>query len=938
MSIPKSFFFCAVFLAATTFSLHADYRLAENGKAVCSIVLGKAPSEPEKYAAEELAAYLKKISGADVATGSAPVKGTYPVFLGTEFIPKVPEAKGLEGDSYLIRADKNGMFVIGTTPRAVLFGVYGFLEDHLGMRWFYPGEDGEFCPKNKTVSGKDFTDRQVPSFTRRGMGLMTTSVDAPLIETRKWMVRNRLDRTTGRVDPLAKQHAAVPRGGGHSMHEFVPLSLYDTHPEYFPLIDGKRLKRSDAFAPNPCTSNPEVVRRAVEHVGDFFKKHPDGVFHIGNNDCATWCGCEKCITLDPPGERKNGYVSTRFTLFRNEVVEGVRKNFPAAEISSWAYQNYQYPSAEVKSLFKVVLCDHGRCYRHALPDEKCKANQWFREMFSKWAGDGCKRSIFTYYDCFVGQLDQRTTGNPQVRFEYIVADDMRYQHRLGHSEWVFNTIPPDGRYDYLKNHFKQDAPWMAEICRNHWRAQMFAHYVQAKLAWNIRADLDKIIREFNEKYYGPAAPAMEKFASLSNKYWTEEPGCFMYNGLFCQLGKAVVDPARMKALSDALNEAEKNAEGKPPYEARIAKEKELFEQGWKLARKQFIQRPNNDAKAFKRTGKITLDGKLDEADWNQAETYTNFRKPDGKATGNPAEVKLVYDGDSLYIGMKMHEENMSKLKAAAAARDSNKIWDDEPAEIFIDPDGKGLAYYHFAVNANGVFRDSKCLAGAPTTGDVDYNAKIEVKTSRGDRFWTLEMRIPANELNGKLEKRWLMNVGYRGATWMDGTYHQTTSFRGVTFMEDIVRNGGFEQVFLLDDKTRKKYPKNVKINGGKMASHWMPHYLSTGSVEVIDKDVFEGKYAMAAENVTFMNELNAKFKKGDRLQFSVAAKGEGTLTFQLYIYSTPFKVKSIDRKKMLLGPKGCLFEVSDHTKYTFSCSTSKANSVPLLKGIIGLAT
>lgn len=926
MCILKHLSFYAVFLAAAALPLQADYKLAENGKALCSIVFGTPPSEPEKYAAEELAAYLKKISGADVATGSAPIKGTYPIFLGTEFTSKVPEAEGLKGDSYLIRADKNGMFIVGATPRAVLFGVYGFLEDHLGMRWFYPGEEGEFCPKNTTISGKDFIDRQVPSFLRRDMGLMTTAVNAPLLETRKWMVRNRLSRTTGRVDPLAKQHAAVPRGGGHSMHEFVPVSLYDKHPEYFPLIDGKRLKRSDAFAPNPCTSNPEVVRRAVEYVSDFFRKNPDGIFHIGNNDCAKWCECKDCLALDPPSERKNEYVSTRFTIFRNEVVKGVRRNFPSAEISSWAYQNYQYPSAEVKPLFNVVLCDHGRCYRHALSDEKCKANQWFREMFSKWAESGCKRSIFTYYDCFVGQLDQRTTGNPQVRFEYIVADDMRYQHKLGHSEWVFNTTPPDGQFDYLKSYFKQDAPWMAKISSNHWRAQMFVHYVQAKLAWNIHADVDKIVKEFNEKYYGPAAPAMEKFAALSNKYWTEEPGCFMYNGLFSQLGRVVADPTRIKALSDTLDEAEKNAKGKPPYEARIAKEKELFEQGWKLARKQFIQRPGNDARAFKRTGKITIDGKLDEADWNQSETYTDFLKPDGKATGNPAEVKLLYDGNDLYIGMKLFGENISTRKSSATERDSNKIWDDEPAEIFIDPEGKGLTYYHFAINSNGCLRDSKCMAGASTTGDVGFNPKVEMKTSRGDHFWTLEMRIPANELNGKLEKRWLMNAAYRGATWMDGTYHQTTSFRGVTFMEDIVRNGSFEETVPLDDKTRKKYPKSVKINGEKMASQWMPHYQSSGSVELIDKDAFAGKYAMAAENVILMNELNAKFRKGNRIKFGVAAKGEGTLTFQLYVYSTPFKAPILGTIKL----------TPEWKKYEFTYTIeSDCNTIRLAPGIAG---
>src|SRR5437016_1914535 len=64
------------------------------------------------------------------------------------------------------------------------------------------------------------------------------------------------------------------------------------------------------------------------------------------------------------------------------------------------------------------------------------------------------------------------------------------------------------------------------------------------------------------------------------------------------------------------------------------------------------------AVAAKRTGPITLDGRLDEPAWAAATPVTQFtqQKPvEGAAPTEKTEVRFLYDDDAIYIGARMFE-------------------------------------------------------------------------------------------------------------------------------------------------------------------------------------------------------------------------------------------------------------------------------------------
>ncbi|MBK5257632.1 MAG: hypothetical protein JJE39_16530, partial [Vicinamibacteria bacterium] len=63
---------------------------------------------------------------------------------------------------------------------------------------------------------------------------------------------------------------------------------------------------------------------------------------------------------------------------------------------------------------------------------------------------------------------------------------------------------------------------------------------------------------------------------------------------------------------------------------------------------------------------IEIDGKLDEAAWQQARPHTTFtqRDPDeGKKATEETDVRVLYDDDSIYIGARLLDSQPKSIKA-----------------------------------------------------------------------------------------------------------------------------------------------------------------------------------------------------------------------------------------------------------------------------------
>lgn len=144
---------------------------------------------------------------------------------------------------------------------------------------------------------------------------------------------------------------------------------------------------------------------------------------------------------------------------------------------------------------------------------------------------------------------------------------------------------------------------------------------------------------------------------------------------------------------------------------------------------------------------MVLDGRLDEAVWAKAqpidryyETYPGYLVPAPERT----EVRLLYDDDALYVGMRLWLKAPEKLRKPFVRRDKVNSTHDY-VQIYLDPQGSRRGSYLFRVNARGTRTDGYQNEAQETeTLDPDYDWDVATHIDAGG--WTAELRIPLSTL------------------------------------------------------------------------------------------------------------------------------------------------------------------------------------------------
>jgi hypothetical protein len=159
------------------------------------------------------------------------------------------------------------------------------------------------------------------------------------------------------------------------------------------------------------------------------------------------------------------------------------------------------------------------------------------------------------------------------------------------------------------------------------------------------------------------------------------------------------------------------------------------------------------AVAAQREGVIAIDGRLDEAAWQRATPITEFRQfqpAEGDAPLLATEVRILYDGEALYIGARMSDPLGARgIRAPLARRDQllpasgdngsfNSLTTDKFV-VVLDPYHNHLDEAWFEVNPAGV-------RGDQFNGDPSWDPVWEAAAHIGADGWTAEMRIPYSQL------------------------------------------------------------------------------------------------------------------------------------------------------------------------------------------------
>jgi hypothetical protein len=454
----------------------ADWVLADGGKSDYQIVLADNASPSTRHGGEELQTFLQQITGVKlpIVSDRAPA-GPHEIILGDNAhlrgLGVAVDFKSLGAEGYVIRTVGECLVIAGGPLRGNLYGVYGFLQDHLGCRWFTPSVS--HIPKCPRLAVGPINERQVPTLEYREPYVCDCFEP-------NWCARNRMNTSFAKLEAKhgGKMQIATL---AHTFSSLVPPEkYYKQHPEYFSLVGGRRL---DGYSQLCCT-NPDVIRLCTEGIRALMRAHPEcSVFSVSQNDCFSNCECPKCQEV----ARQEGSQMGPVLLLVNRVAEAMEKEFPDKIVQTLAYQWTRHPPLHTRPRPNVVvmLCSIECCFSHPLATCDCQANKDFRADLQAWAKICPRLWVWDYTTDFSQYLlpfpNQYVLG-PNIQF--YVAHNVK-------------GIFEEDTYDTPQGELSE-----------------LGGYVMAKCLWNPKCDANRAIAEFLDGYYGRAAGPIRKYLDL----------------------------------------------------------------------------------------------------------------------------------------------------------------------------------------------------------------------------------------------------------------------------------------------------------------------------------------------------------------------------------------------------------------------------------------
>jgi hypothetical protein len=140
-----------------------------------------------------------------------------------------------------------------------------------------------------------------------------------------------------------------------------------------------------------------------------------------------------------------------------------------------------------------------------------------------------------------------------------------------------------------------------------------------------------------------------------------------------------------------------------------------------------------------------IDGRDDDAVWQRAPRYSQFRQFEPKVDVDPSfrtEFRAAYDERNLYVFVRMFDPHPDSIMRALSRRDVRGPSDQ--IKLLIDSYNDRRSGFEFAVNPDRVKRDYSMSNDG--NEDESWNGVWDVATRVDSLGWTAEFRIPLSQL------------------------------------------------------------------------------------------------------------------------------------------------------------------------------------------------
>ena len=367
----------------------------------------------------------------------------------------------LKDDGYIIVGDGHDLVLYGKGEKGTLYAMYAFLE-MMGYRLYtpeamvVPDVSKMELPICRILSNPAFRYREVPYYYPNHSQLYAD-----------WHhLHTQADR-----DSLFGMYV-------HTFSRLLPPSeYYDAHPEWYSLNNGRRMRDGQL-----CLSTPEVFEELCRRLADTMAQRPEAqVWSVSPNDNYNVCECAECRRLD---SLYGGHSGTLMWFIGN-----VARRFPDKTISTLAYQYTRPAPLSTASIppklpenLQVMLCpiEVGREQPIVLSQEGS-----FRKDMEDWH----QLTDNIYLWDYVVQFRNFWDPFPNL---HVLQSNLQFFRDNGAQMMFEQATGPNNV-----------SSWMDIRC-----------YMIAKLLWNPDVDIDSIMDDFYQGYYGDTGKYVREIVDM----------------------------------------------------------------------------------------------------------------------------------------------------------------------------------------------------------------------------------------------------------------------------------------------------------------------------------------------------------------------------------------------------------------------------------------
>ena len=373
----------AVLLPAAVAIADPQVRLVEKGIVRHAIVLDATETitAAERFAAEELAFFLRKITNANFSIVKEGEQTGPGIFVGqTHRAVRAGVAfRSLGEEDWVLLTAGEDLILTGGRPRGTLYAVYEFLESMAGCRWIAP--DIEIVPPNAEFSVPTLNLRGRPAFSWRETTLYPRHDDPKRISKEayaRFLVRNRYNGGSFWLDK-PRYGYSVRFGRPGASHTFFKYQAnwQNVKPEFFALtVEGKRAPRPDGpLGHDFCLTQAELKERVTEQLLQYIAEDraesakqgapPPRLYAFSQNDTSSkYCRCPDCTAI---AKREGSFAGTTLA-FVNDVAARVAEKYPDVKLLTDAYQFSKRVPKTIRPRENVIV-------RLALLDQEYRADE-----------------------------------------------------------------------------------------------------------------------------------------------------------------------------------------------------------------------------------------------------------------------------------------------------------------------------------------------------------------------------------------------------------------------------------------------------------------------------------------------------------------------------------------------------------------------------------